>query len=483
MRATISLGLPLVVAGGWVMLLWSKLGPATRDVLWSHAIVKRVRGFDGIHHHNYLNRIAEQLDLDAAPFTWSLGLFGLILFVAERQRARTLSADAWLLFGTFACSWLAFDVGSQAILPWYAFTMLMPLAFGNALLITRGAAALYAHAERSPARWTVLAIILATSGAAALVMTVTDATRTFLPAPLTAAVLSALVAACAYAPPGELLMKRARVALGVAFALGVTGVLLRERYDYVESDPASVLGSGLAALGAQRVSVDNRANIHDYTRVTFFGVKALNESAPWGLARGKKKAADARVEAEVLPREAHGVAGQRILRAAGMFAVQGPLAEHPFTRERADKALSAGPLTYEAEDLASSRFDTLVYRSSASGGALRRMASWPRPRPESFKLATGTLSELPRGVYSARFDVAADCGMYRGARLGEVAVSNAGSPLAAKPVQCASDSSEGGAVTLKFSLLSPSRIGIAVRYDQGTIDFDRVILKRETMPP
>jgi 4-amino-4-deoxy-L-arabinose transferase-like glycosyltransferase len=486
-RASLSLGMPLAIAAAWVAMLWSKLGPATRDVLWSHAIVKRVRGFDGIHHHNYLNRIAEQLDLDAAPFAWSLGLFGLILFVAECQRARRNAADAWLLFGTFACSWLAFDAGSQAILPWYAFTLLMPLAFGNALMITRGCAALLAFAEtqaRPP--WTVLSSIIAVSGAAALLMAVSDATRTFLPAPLTAAALSALIAACAYAAPSELLLRRAAIALGVAFVLGLSGLFLRERYDYVESEPTAVLGAGLAALGATRISVDTRANIHDYTRVTFFGVKAVNEGPPpWsGNGKGaKRKSADARVESEVLPREAHGIDGQRILRAAGMFAVFGPLNEHPFTLERAEAALAAGPLTYEAEDLASTRFDTLVYRASASGGALRRMASWPRRRPESFKLATGTLSELPRGTYSAQFEVHADCGLFRGTHLGEITLSNLGSPIITEGVQCAANSSEGGPVSFKFTLVAPSRLGVSLRYDQGTIDFDRFTLKRETMPP
>jgi hypothetical protein len=321
--------------------------------------------------------------------------------------------------------------------------------------------------------------VLAASGAAALVMFTTDVTRTFLPAPLTAAVLSGLLALCVYAATPNALLQRCTIALGVSLVLGVAGLLLRERYAYSEADPASVLGGQLAALGASRISIDGRTGFHDYTRVTFFGVKANMDGAPWTASRKAKKQPDARVEAEVLPREARGLPGQRVLRAAGMFAVQGPLTQHPFSVEQAEAALNKGVLTYEAEDLSSARFDTLAYRSSASGGALRRMAGWPRKRPEAFRLAFGTLSELPRGVYTARFAVHADCELLKGARLGDVSVSNANSTLATQPVQCAEKTGSEGPISLQFSLLQPSRISVTVRYDQGTIELDNVTLERK----
>ena len=475
-RASLSLGIPLMVAGAWVVMLWSKLGPETREVLWSHAIVRRVRGFDGIHHHNYLNRIAEQLDLDAAPWPWTLGLFGLILFVAERQRAREYASDAWLLFGTFVCSWLAFDVGSRAILPWYAYTLLMPLAFGNALLITRACASVFAPV-RAPSG--ILAGVFAAAGAAVSVMIATDATRTFLPAPLTAAALGGLFALCAYAATPEALLRRCTIALGAAFMLALCGVLLRERYAYTESDPGSVLGGELAALGARRISIDNRTAFHDYTRQTFFGVKAINDGAPWSGAKKSKKPVEARVEAEVLPREAYGLDGQRVFRAAGMFAVYGSLAQHPFGLERAESALASGSLTYEAEDLASTRYDTLTYRDSASGGAVRRMTSWPRKRPDAFKLAHGVLAELPRGAYQAQFDIHADCELLHGARLSEVTIALGSSQLASKPVQCPEKSGAAAAIKLGFTLHNPGRLTVTVRYDQGTVEVDRFTLARK----
>jgi|GEM_PF-1907785 len=477
LRASLSLGIPLIIAGAWVAMLWSKLGPQTREVLWSHAIVRRVRGFDGIHHHNYLNRIAEQLDLDAAPWPWTLGLFGLILFVAERQRAREFASDAWLLFGTFVCSWLAFDVGSRAILPWYAYTLLMPLAFGNALLIARACASVFAPV-RAPSG--LLAAVFAAAGAAASVMIATDATRTFLPAPLTAAALSGLLALCAYAATPEVLLRRCTIALGAAFALGLCGVLLRERYAYAESDPASVLGSQLVALGARRISIDTRTGFHDYTRQTFFGVKALNDGAPWSSgAKKSKKQPEARVEAEVLPREAYGVDGQRIFRAAGMFAVHGSLAKHPFGLEQAESALASGPLTFEAEDLGTAHYDTLTYRDSASGGAVRRVASWPRKRPDAFKMAHGVLAELPRGAYTAQFAIQADCELLRGARLGEVTITLGTSQLASKPVQCPEKAGTEDPVKLDFTLHNPGRLTVTVRYDQGTVEVDRFTLTRK----
>lgn len=477
LRATISLGLPLLVAAGWLAMLWQKLGPATREVLWSHAIVRRVRGFDGLHHHNYLNRIAEQLDLDAAPFAWPLGILGLVLFVAERTRKRERSADAWLLFGTFACSWLAFDVGSRAILPWYAYTFLMPLAFGNALLLTRACAALLA---RDRARLDRLGVVYAAGGAAALVAITTDATRTLFPAPLVAASASAFVAAVALASSPRQLKRRSLYALGTALVLTLAGVLTRERYAYSEPDAASVLGSALSELGARYISIDRRAGFHDYTRVTFFGVKASVGEAPWtAAAKRKHKRVDARIEAEVLPREANVAAGQQLLRAAGMFAVQGAPTQHPFDSEHAERALSRGALTYEAEDLASERYDTLAHRSGASGGAVRRMAGWPRRRPASFKLAYGTLSELPSGNYQADFSVRAEHSFLSGARLGEVSIRNAGSPIASRAIHSSATDSGDDHIVLKFSLLKPSRISVTIRYDQGTIAFDRVTISRQ----
>jgi hypothetical protein len=362
-------------------------------------------------------------------------------------------------------------------LPWYAYTLLMPLAFGNALLITRACASVFAPL-RAPSG--LLAAVFAAAGAAASVMIAADATRTFLPTPLTAAALSGLLALCAYASTPDVLLRRCATALAVAFALLLCGVLLRERYAYAESDPGSVLGGQLAALGARRISIDSRAGFHDYARATFFGVKAVVDGAPWSTSKRSKKQPEARVEGEVLPREARGAAGQRVLRAAGMFAVHGTLTQHPFGLEQAERALAAGALTYEAEDLASARFDTLTYRSSASGGALRRMAGWPRKRPETFRLVHGTLSELPRGAYTAHFDIHAQCVLLKGARLGEVTLALGSAQLASKPLQCPEKRDDARPIVLDFTLQNPGRLGVTVRYDQGSIEVDRFTLARKS---
>ena len=94
-RALLALGMPFVFAAAWIAELWAKVGSATADVLWAHAVVTRVEGFDGLHHRNYLNRIAEQLDLDAPPLSWELGVLGLVVLIATQRargrRARTAS--------------------------------------------------------------------------------------------------------------------------------------------------------------------------------------------------------------------------------------------------------------------------------------------------------------------------------------------------------------------------------------------------------
>jgi hypothetical protein len=137
-------------------------------------------------------------------------------------------------------------------------------------------------------------------------------------------------------------------------------------------------------------------------------------------------------------------------------------------------------LTYEAEDLASAHYDTLTYRVSASGGAVRRMASWPRKRPEAFKLAHGTLAELPRGAYTAQFELHSGCELLKGARLGEVTIGLMTGVLATKPVQCSENSGTQGPIVLEFTLQKPGRLSVTVRYDQGTIELDRFTLARKS---
>lgn len=472
-RTVLALGIPFAAAVAWVALLWSRLGPATAEVLWKHAIVRRVGGFDGIHHYNYLNRIADQLDLDATPFSWQLGLFGLVLWVVERTRARDHAEDAWLLGGMFACSWLAFDAGTRSILPWYAYTLLLPLALGNALLIARAFELL-----RAPRELSGLDALIAASGAGALVLTATQASRTLIPAPLAGALLAALVAWCVLGVR-ERAAQRSRIAAAAVLALTLCGLLVRERYAYSEPEAASQLGSALRSAGARAISIDRDAQLHDYTRYTFFGVDAHNRDNPW-KEPSKKAADDARVEVVVLPREAQGQPGQRIFRAAGMIAVLGAIDRDPFDREAAERKLARGPLTFEAEDFASARFDTLAYDGDASAGALRSVSDWPRRRPDSFLLAHGVLPELPAGSYRATFAVSAGCGPFTGNRLGELKLtSSANKVLASAAITCAArprGDEELGELELRFALSKPSRVKLAVRYDQGAIDFDRVVI-------
>jgi 4-amino-4-deoxy-L-arabinose transferase-like glycosyltransferase len=475
-RALLALGLPFVFAAAWIAQLWAKVGSATSDVLWAHAVVSRVEGFDGLHHRNYLNRIAEQLDLDAPPLPWALGVLGLVVLIAMQTRARPAREDGFLIGGAFVCAWLAFDVGSQAILPWYAFTLLPPLALGNAWLITRAAGAAFSDAALSRRE-----ALCAGAGAGAIVICAALALRTLLPSPLVA-VLAALVVLAGAREPR--LRTRALAGLCAALAIGVSvGVYARDGYGYSEPDPLSTLAGAIARYGARHVSIDPRANVHAYARATFFGVDADQTPQPWAGTKPRTRF-DARIENEVMPRQVAPRAGVHMVRAAGMYALIGDLSKPPFAKDAVARALERGPLTFEAEDMASDRYDTLSYDADASGGALRRVRGFLHVRAESFTLATAKTPQIPPGKYTAKFWLALQCGGYRRERLGSVGVRGSGK-LAEQALDCTRIEKEHstGPIALDLAFVSPTTLTLTVSYDQGGVALDRIEIARRKSTP
>lgn len=475
-RALLALGMPFVFAAAWIAQLWAKVGSATADVLWAHAVVTRVEGFDGLHHRNYLNRIAEQLDLDAPPLSWELGVLGLVVLIATQARSRPAREDGFLIGGAFVCAWLAFDVGSQAILPWYAFTFLPPLALGVAWLITRAAGAAISDAplERADA-------LAAGAGAAAIVMCAALALRTLLPSPLVAVLASLAVLACTRTPR---LSQRALAGLGAAIVLAVSaGVLARDGYGFSEPDPLSTLATGIAHYGGKRVSLDSRLNVHAYVRSTFFGVDSDQTPQPWAGVK-PRTGFDARIENEVMPRQIAPRAGVHMVRAAGMYALIGDMSKPPFAKDAIAHALDRGALTFEAEDMASDRYDTLAHDSDASGGALRRVRGFLHVRAESYTLATAKTPQLPPGKYTAKFWLTLQCGGYRRERLGSFSVRGAGR-LAEQALDCARIEKDhsGGPMALDFTMPAANALTLSVNYDQGGVALDRVEIERRKTAP
>jgi hypothetical protein len=167
-----------------------------------------------------------------------------------------------------------------------------------------------------------------------------------------------------------------------------------------------------------------------------------------------------------------------------MFAALGDLSTHPFGASAASQALARGALTFEAEDFASDRYDSLQRDTAASGGAVRRIAEGPRARPQSALLVYGVTSELPTGDYRARFKIAKRCGGFRGEELGAIELHAGRTELATHALDCGGgDAVAAGeaaypTVELAFRLPRSSSLRIDVRHDQGMLALDAIDIVR-----
>jgi 4-amino-4-deoxy-L-arabinose transferase-like glycosyltransferase len=484
LRLMAALGTPALLASAWIGALYAKVGFATFRVLWNHAIVRRVSGFDGVHHQNYLNRVAELLDVDALPFSWQVGLLGLGLLWLEKARARNESSDgAWLIGSCFVCSWLAFDVGSRAILPWYVLTLLPPLALGNAWLVVRAVASVIEPAAHGGGRMSAL---IAAGGALALALASGLAALSFMPSPLALALALCAIVYCLREPPPP--AARVRVLLAAFGCMLALGTFSREHYRGSDPDPLSALGQILYARGKTRISVDSRAQVHPYVLTTFFGADAEDTSTPpWQLPAAEAKQVQAWVEALCWPREVQPRAGVEVLREAGVLAWVGDLSQPPYAADALRLALDRGPLTFEAEHMESARFYTLDTDAQASNRLVRTANQRLLERVEDFSLAKGHTPELPRGRYVASFWLKMRCTGYRGESLGEARVSSKRMPAKKKLLDCrvarTHDPEAFTPLEVPFSLAAATPIDLELRSSQGEVSLDRVTIRLEREPP
>ena len=484
LRLMAALGTPALLASAWIAALYAKVGLATFRVLWNHAIVRRVSGFDGVHHQNYLNRVAELLDVDALPFSWQVGLLGLGLLWLWKARARDEASDgAWLIGSYFVCSWLAFDVGSRAILPWYALTLLPPLALGNAWLAVRAVSSVIEpQAERSGR----LPGLIDAAGALALALATSLAAHSIMPSMLALGLALGAIVYCLREPPPP--AAHVRVLLAAFGCMLALGTFSREGYRGSDPDPLSALGQLLYARGKTRVSVDSRAEVHPYVLATFFGADAEDSATPpWQLEAADAKEIQARVEELTFPVEVKTRAGVAVLREAGVLAWLGDLTQPPYSSEDLLLALERGPLTFEAEHMESARFYTLERDPQASNKQVRTASQRLLERVEEFSLAKGHTPELPRGRYVASFWLKLRCTGYRGESLGEARVSGKRMPSKKKLLDCRAartqDPDTFTALDVPFNLVAPSPIDLELRSAQGEVSLDRVTIRFDRATP
>lgn len=465
LRVSCAFSVPSVVAGVWIFLLSRVESENVSAMLWKHAVYNRVRGYDDDRHHNYLNRVVEVLTRDAPPFSWKAALFGLVLLVACLSRDPRRRHDVWLVGGMFTTAWVAFDLVSRSLLPWYVLTLWPALALGTAFVLIRAADLSRERFEASP-----LEMFASAVGVWALVEFAVSS-ASFLPSILVAGGVAVAVT-CAL----TLVAQRARIVLATACfvaVLGACAIFEREAYRFNETSSVAMLGPELHAAGARRVAVEPDLKLPTLSRTTFLGPLAQNSGAPWKLARASDF--DAYVQARLVPRELNPRPALRLLRAGGLTALVGDLRTPPYTEGALEQLLARGDLTFEAEDLGTDRYDSLQSDPDASGRAVRTVSRVERKKKIS-KFVQGRTLELPPGSYRATFFLRAECDDKVKDPAVRVAVA-----AATKAVKCREATASSGpfaAVTVAFVLSKPQSVDIAVRDVAVPLTLDRVTVRR-----
>jgi 4-amino-4-deoxy-L-arabinose transferase-like glycosyltransferase len=488
-RAFLALIVPGLLAGAWVWEVVKRVGAAARTVLLEHALLNRVAGYDGLQHKNYLNRIVDQLNIDAAPFSWQLGLLGLALCATVPGDGRERRLWRLLLPGMLAMAWLAFDVGSRSILPWYVVTFIPPLAFGNGWLIMRLASA--AHSRALPTELGWHHFVSACGGALSLCALTIAASHSFTSAMFVGALFAALVALWVRLREREGQMpeapRRSPWVMGALLALGfcvlLVGTAAMPGYRNNEPDVLSTLGQFMARHHVKRVALDPRDRTHVYRRLAFLGSTVEQGKNPWSQGP-RAKDFQGWVEFSLVPNELVPRRGVALMRAHGAYGAAGDLRSQPFAKTPTELIDAGRTLTFEAEYMVSDRNDTLARVPGTSGGLVRTFTPRHREHVPKFYLAYGTTVPLPPGRYEVTFYLSAECTGFSHERIGVVRVATLGRPIE-RTIDCdrlPAKQGTFGKLKVPVNVSSAMPIDLSTRYDQGTLSLDRVTIKRQASP-
>lgn len=481
-----------VVGGAWLLLAREAMGDGLIDVLWRFTVQDRVQGFGGDRHFNWLNRVADHLDIHAHPMPWPLGVIGVCLLAGSRQRARGDGRvdESWLFVAWLVAATLAFENASRSTLVWYVFSMVPPIAIGTAHLVAHGLRAARA--------------LLAQVGASALdargglglatIALLVDGALQHAISRLDLVVVFGLALAFAW-------VARARVASWTARAFPaleplLTAALVAVLGLSVAAHPAHHRGVSpeeslmerVGPFGEVAVSVDERmlarASAPDLRRTTLFGAKAVRGPAPWTKDDRQTRV---RVEWSSWPTELAPRDGVSIARGPGGLVLSGDLSRAPFSATDVDALLEAGPLTFEAEECITQLPDSLVSDARYSAGGARAMSPDDDEKPPKGALTSGPWFTLPAGRYQAHFDIGYRCGGFAWPEeIGRVEVHALGRALVGKDVTCpkrASGEARAATLVVDFTLASPTPVDLVVRYERGVLSHDKTVIVRSGEPP
>ncbi len=470
----------VVVAGAWWMYAAAQSNGRVADSMVEFTLVQRVKGLPGGQHINYLNRIANEVREGLDPIALEVCVlgWGLLLF----RRLRDNNPTLWLVLLNLAISLIVFGFVSRSILPWYAWSIIVPLLLGSAYVLGEGLRESWAWGVRviddphkpfgrPSLELGVLALVV---GGGVLSLTEERMEQ-----------FSWILATLLLFFGGVWALRRSslkgvRVALVSLLFVWPTGswaygLSLRDAY-HQDPGPLLALAAPLADANATRVAVEqNLAGGKNRYRAVFGPQAKAERRAPW-LSKPAKVPFQAYVEQGQLPREYTPPKGLQLERSAGLLAWIGDVSTQPYDANTLNELLSDGSITYEAEWGTSGIDTSLGWREGQRvRGATDLDAT--RYRTKAVRLVEVTTTQLPKGKYSFGVRYDADCSRVRRTPSGRVEINGGGRSLKRFTLQCKAD---GLAVkSTSFELNRPSAVEIIVRYQSGGLWVDNLTIERQ----
>jgi 4-amino-4-deoxy-L-arabinose transferase-like glycosyltransferase len=464
-----------LVAGGWFWLCWQEVD----DLVWRNMIERnvsdRVSAFEGLAHFNWLNRSADAAAKMLYPWSWPLGVAGLVGLLVEKARARRdeggprLPGGIWLIPLYAVSAVLAYDIVSSSLMDWYIYAIVPALTLGVAWGIRRAVDVFLCLARGEGLADIPAGVLLAGGFGLAIIG---DGILNVVHKSASQLAVAAMLAAAASAA-GVWAVTRARALPAGPVGAVVTGVVV-----------VAVFSFGFARDQRLTAGTPRFEQLWDNA-----GAYKKPQAPPRRLRKGGdpnwrrdrpdgfQGAPDAFVELLSWPTELAPTKGVRVRRVKGATAYFGDLKKPPYEIAAMNAILDRGPLTFEAEDLHGGSASEVVSDARAHDGVARRVAPWLDERVKGHALTRGETIDIPGGQYVAVFYVGWDCRGFDHQSVGRISVR--GTSSRSQKLDC----KEGGneryiPVERRFRMRDPGRVRIEARYTFGGLSHDRTEIWR-----
>ncbi len=459
-RLAWALGIPAAVGLGWFLAAGEATDGAVFDVLLDRGVRRRLAGFPSGQNARTLNELTTVLEQVAAPLSWPLGVVGLALLSVARPKAELRKPGPTLLLPlSFLSAVVVLENASSSMLPWYAFHLLVPVTGGLAWCVAAAAT------RPNPGRIAAARVVLGWSAVAAASLTAAAAFAS----QLNTAVVAATLFVAAVVLGGSSLRIAALVGAGLA--------MLGSQIRHPELNPPDPPFNALMPLLADQtaVAVDRNTGLVELAYRTLFGPHTtMVKRAPWPT-----RDYTSYVSAVVLPEEFEPPADVIVHRTAGATAFVGNLDQRVWGRQQLDALLDAGPITYEAERLGATDWQTTFDDPDASGGRLRRYGLFRNEQPPRRALSVGPKLPLAKGHYALEVWLNWSCPEERSER-DAVAVSIKGESrrVLSRSLACEDAPGELAPQRFEFALTERDTVNLRVGFRYGVVEHDKTVLRR-----